>query len=226
MPDMHSVDQDQLKKAVAKAAIAYVPDNCVVGVGTGSTANCFIDELAGIKDRIEGSVASSKASATRLKNAGIRVFDLNAVAEVPVYVDGADEVNRRLHMIKGGGGALTREKIVAAVAQKFVCIADESKLVPVLGRFPLPLEVIPMARSYVGREMLKRGAQPVLRENYKTDNGNLILDCHGLVLLDPPTLEAELNNIAGIVTNGIFARRPADVLLLGEATGVRTVRKV
>src|SRR6266404_5491326 len=218
-----TMTQDELKKAVAKAAIAHVPEDCVVGVGTGSTANFFIDELARIKGRLEGAVASSEATATRLKAAGIRVFDLNSVDELPVYVDGADEVTRHLHMIKGGGGALTREKIVAAVARKFVCIGDASKLVPVLGRFPLPLEVIPLARSYVGREMLKRGAQPVLRENFKTDNGNLIIDCHGLTLLDPPRLEAELNNVAGLVTNGIFARRPADVLLLGEASGVRTL---
>ena len=217
--------QDELKRQVAQAALKYAQEG-VIGVGSGSTVNMFIDALATIKGRIEDAVAASDASAERLKKHGIRVFDLNSVDELAVYVDGADEVTEHLHMIKGGGGALTREKIVAAVARKFVCICDASKLVPVLGKFPLPLEVIPMARSYVGREMLKRGAQPVLRENYKTDNGNLILDCHGLVLLDPPTLEAELNNIAGIVTNGIFARRPADVLLLGEATGVRTVRKV
>src|SRR5579859_5859301 len=217
------MDQDQLKKAVAKAAVDHVPDNCIVGVGTGSTANYFIDELARIKGRIEGTVASSEASAARLTQAGIRVFDLNVVSEVPVYVDGADEINRQLHMVKGGGGALTREKIVAAVAKKFVCICDASKLVPVLGKFPLPVEVIPMARSYVGREMLKRGAHPVLRENYKTDNGNLILDCHGLTLLDPPAMEADLNNVAGVVTNGIFARRPADVLLLGSEKGVSAI---
>jgi len=223
MPDMHSVDQDQLKKAVAKAAIAYVPDNCVVGVGTGSTANCFIDELAGIKGRIEGAVASSEATATRLKNAGIRVFDLNAVAEVPVYVDGADEVNRQLHMIKGGGGALTREKIVAAVAQKFVCIADESKLRDVLGAFPLPVEVIPMARSYVARELVRLGGHPELRLGFTTDNDNLILDVHGLNMADPVGLEAAINQIVGAVTNGLFARRGADVLLLGTDGGVRTM---
>ena len=216
--------QDELKRQVAEAALKYAQEG-VIGVGSGSTVNLFIDALAGIKGRIEGAVAASEASAERLKKHGIRVFDLNSVNELPVYVDGADEVNEHLHMIKGGGGALTREKIVAAVAKKFVCICDASKFVPVLGKFPLPLEVIPMARSYVGREMLKRGAQPVLRENYKTDNGNLIVDCHGLVLLDPPIIEAEFNNITGVVTNGIFARRPADVLLLGEATGVRTLRK-
>jgi len=217
--------QDEQKRAVAQAALKYAQEG-VIGVGSGSTVNMFIDALATMKGRIDGAVAASETSAERLRSHGIRVYDLNAVNELLVYVDGADEVTEHLYMIKGGGGALTREKIVAAVAKKFVCICDASKFVPVLGKFPLPLEVIPMARSYVGREMLKRGAQPVLRENYKTDNGNLILDCHGLVLLDPPTLEAELNNIAGIVTNGIFARRPADVLLLGEATGVRTLRKV
>jgi ribose 5-phosphate isomerase A len=216
------MNQDDLKRQVAEAALKYAQEG-VIGVGSGSTVNMFIDALAPVKGRIEGAVAASQASAERLKKHGIRVFDLNSVNELPVYVDGADEVNENLYMIKGGGGALTREKIVAAVAKQFVCICDASKLVPVLGKFPLPLEVIPMARSYVGREMLKRGAQPVLRENFKTDNGNLILDCHGLVLLDPPTIEAELNNIAGVVTNGIFARRPADVLLLGGENGVRTI---
>ena len=216
--------QDALKKQVAEAALEYIPDDAVVGVGSGSTVNFFIDCLSGIKNRIEGAVAASEASAERLRKHGIRVVDLNGVSELPVYVDGADEVTEHLAMVKGGGGALTREKIVAAVAKKFVCICDESKLVPVLGKFPLPLEVIPMARSHVGREMLRRGAQPVLREGFKTDNGNLILDCHGLTILDPPALEAELNGIAGVVTNGIFARRPADVLLLGSAEGVRTIR--
>ena len=220
--------QDELKKVVAQAALKYVVDDAVVGVGSGSTVNLFIDALAKMKGRIEGAVAASEASAERLKKHGIRVFDLNSVSELPVYVDGADEVTEHLHMIKGGGGALTREKIVAAVAKTFVCICDASKLVPVLGKFPLPLEVIPMARSHVGREMLKRKAQPVLRENkarepYKTDNGNLILDCHGLTMLDPPALEADLNGIAGVVSNGIFARRGADVLLLGEENGVRTI---
>ena len=216
--------QDELKQQVAAAALKYAQEG-VVGVGSGSTVNFFIDALAGIKGRIEGAVAASEASAERLKKHGIRVFDLNSVNELAVYVDGADEVTEHLYMIKGGGGALTREKIVAAVAKQFICICDTSKLVGVLGKFPLPIEVIPMARSYVGREMLRRGAHPVLRENYKTDNGNLILDCHGLVLLDPPTVEAEFNNIAGVVTNGIFARRPADVLLLGEPSGVRTIAK-
>jgi ribose 5-phosphate isomerase A len=190
-------------------------------VGSGSTVNLFIDALAGIKGRIEGAVAASEASAERLKKHGIHVFDLNAVDELPVYFDGADEITEHLYMIKGGGGALTREKIIAAVARKFVCICDASKLVPVLGKFPLPVEVIPMARSHVGRELRKLGGHPVLRENYKTDNGNLILDCHGLAITDPPRLEAELNNIAGVVTNGLFARRPADLLLLGTPEGVK-----
>jgi len=216
------MNQDEQKRAVAQAALKYAQEG-VVGVGSGSTVNLFIDALAAIKGRIDGAVAASEASAARLKQHGIRVFDLNSVNELAVYVDGADEVTEHLHMIKGGGGALTREKIVAAVAKKFVCICDASKLVPVLGKFPLPVEVIPMARSYVGREMLRRGAHPVLRENYKTDNGNVIIDCHGLTLLDPATMEAELNNVAGVVTNGIFARRPADVLLLAEAGGVRTI---
>ena len=217
--------QDELKKQVAKSALMYVVEDAVVGVGSGSTVNLFIDALATIKGRIEGAVAASEASAERLRKHGIRVFDLNSVNELQVYVDGADEITEHLHMIKGGGGALTREKIVAAVAKSFVCICDSSKLVPVLGKFPLPLEVIPMARSHVGREMLRRKAQPVLRENFKTDNGNLILDCHGLTILDPAALETELNGIAGVVTNGLFARRGADVLLLGAPDGVKTYRK-
>jgi len=217
--------QDELKKLVAEAALKHVVEDAVVGVGSGSTVNFFIDALATMKGRIEGAVAASEASAQRLKSHGIPVFDLNGVSEVPVYVDGADEITEHLTMIKGGGGALTREKIVAAVAKKFVCICDASKLVPVLGKFPLPVEVIPMARSYVGREMVKRKAQPVLREGFKTDNGNLILDCHGMTILDPTALEADLNNLPGVVTNGLFARRGADVLLLGAPDGVRTYRK-
>ena len=217
------MSQDELKQAVAREALKHVQDG-VVGVGSGSTVNFFIDALATIKGRIDGAVAASEASAERLKRHGIRVFDLNTVDELPVYVDGADEVTEHLFMIKGGGGALTREKIVAAVARRFVCICDASKLVPVLGRFPLPIEVVPMARSYVGREILRRGAQPELREGFVTDNGNLILDCRGFTLLDPARTESELNNIAGVVTNGIFARRPADVLLLGEKSGVRTLK--
>ena len=217
------MNQDQLKELVAREALKHVVEDAVVGVGSGSTVFKFIDALSSIKNRIEGAVAASEASAARLKSHGIRVFDLNSVNELPVYIDGADEITEHLHMIKGGGGALTREKITGAVAQKFVCICDASKLVPVLGKFPLPVEVIPMARSYVGRQLLKMGAQPRLREGFTTDNGNLILDCHGLMLLDPPKTESELNQIAGVVTNGIFARRPADVLLLGSDSGVRSI---
>ena len=217
--------QDELKEAVAREALKHVVEDSIVGVGSGSTVFKFIDALATMKSRIEGAVAASEASAERLKKHGIRVVDLNSVSELPVYVDGADEVTAHLHMIKGGGGALTREKIVAAVARKFVCICDASKLVAVLGKFPLPLEVVPMARSHVGRELRRRGAHPVLRENFKTDNGNLILDCHGLTILEPAALEAELNNVAGVVTNGLFARRGADVLLLGTPDGVKTYRK-
>lgn len=217
------MSQDALKKAAAEAALDYVQAGTVVGIGTGSTANHFIDALAGIKHKIEGTVASSVASAERLKRHGIPVFDLNSVDELALYVDGADEATRHLHLIKGGGGALTREKIVAAVARKFVCIADESKLVDVLGEFPLPIEVIPMARSHVARQVVKLGGQPVLREGYTTDNGNIILDVRNLKIMEPAKLEAELNNIAGVVTNGIFALRPADVLILGTAAGVRTL---
>jgi ribose 5-phosphate isomerase A len=217
------MSQDAMKKSVAEAALKYVQAGTVVGIGTGSTANFFIDALAGIKHKIEGTVASSVASAERLKKHGIPVMDLNAVDDIAVYVDGADEATRFLHLIKGGGGALTREKIVAAVSRKFVCIADHTKLVDVLGKFPLPIEVIPMARSYVARQLVKLGGQPVLRQGFTTDNGNLILDVHNLKIMDPPKLEAELNNIAGVVTNGIFALRPADVLLLGSPEGVRTI---
>ena len=218
--------QDELKRLVAEAALKHVVEDAVVGVGSGTTVFAFIELLSGMKNKIEGAVAASEASAERLKKYGIRVLDLNSVSELPVYIDGADEVTEHLHLVKGGGGALTREKIVAAVARKFVCICDASKLVSVLGRFPLPVEVIPMARSYVGREMVKRKAQPVLRENFRTDNGNLILDCHGLTILDPPALEAELNGIAGVVTNGLFARRGADLLLLGTPEGVKTYGKM
>ncbi len=214
--------QDELKELVAREALKHVQDP-IVGVGSGSTVFKFIDALASIKHKIDGAVAASEASAERLRKHGIRVFDLNSVDDLPVYIDGADEITEHLQMIKGGGGALTREKITAAVARKFVCICDASKLVPVLGKFPLPVEVIPMARSYVGRQLLKMGAQPQLRENFTTDNGNLILDCHGLMLLDPAKTESELNQIPGVVTNGIFARRPADVLLLGSDSGVRSI---
>jgi ribose 5-phosphate isomerase A len=216
------VTQDELKELVAREALKHVQD-AIVGVGSGSTVFKFIDALATIKHKIDGAVAASEASAERLKKHGIRVFDLNTVNELPVYIDGADEITEHLHMIKGGGGALTREKITAAVARKFVCICDASKLVPVLGRFPLPVEVIPMARSYVGRQIVKMGGQPQLRENFTTDNGNVILDCHNLELLNPVQMESDVNQIAGVVTNGIFARRPADVLLLAEGSGVRTI---
>jgi len=218
-----SMTQDDLKLAVAKAAIAYVPEDCIVGVGTGSTANFFIDELGKIKNKIRGAVASSEASAKRLKGHGIDVLSLNDVTELPVYVDGADEITRHMHMIKGGGGALTREKIVAAASKKFICLCDASKLVDVLGKFPLPVEVIPMARSYVAREIVKLGGHPKLREGFTTDNGNIILDVHGLQILNPVELETNLNHLAGVVTNGLFARRGADVLLLGTATGVQTI---
>ncbi len=211
-----------MKAAAARAAIAYVPAGSVVGVGTGSTANHFIDALGEIRDRIEGAVASSEATAARLKGLGIPVLELNDVSELPVYVDGADEITANLAMIKGGGGALTREKIVGAVAGKFVCIADDSKLVDVLGRFPLPVEVIPMAQAHVARQLAKLGGQPALRAGFRTDNGNIILDVRGLAIVDPVGLESEINQIAGVVTVGLFARRPADVLLLGTAGGVET----
>ncbi len=215
--------QDEQKRAVAAAAIQHIPVGCIVGVGTGSTANYFIDELAKIKNKIEGAVASSDATAQRLKSHGIEVLDLNNVIDLPVYVDGADEITEHLHMIKGGGGALTREKIVAAVARKFICITDQSKLVNILGNFPLPVEVIPMARSYVAREIVHLGGQPALRQGFITDNGNLILDVHNLQIINPVELEATLNQITGVVTNGLFARRSADTLLLGTDNGVRTI---
>ena len=222
------MSQDNQKRAVAKAAFDYIsrlirPDT-VIGVGTGSTANIFIDELARIKEDINATVASSAASAKRLKAHGIPVVELNSVSLVDVYVDGADEANEYLQLIKGGGAALTREKIVAAVAREFVCIADGSKFVPVLGNFPLPVEVIPMARSHVGRQIVKLGGDPVWREGVVTDNGNLILDVHNMSIVDPRRLETELNQIAGVVTNGLFALRPADVLLLGTESGVKTLK--
>ncbi len=216
--------QDELKQEVAKAAIEYVKTGTIIGVGTGSTANFFIDELAKIKGKIDGAVASSIATADRLKGHGIPVYDLNDVSGLSVYVDGADESNKYLHLIKGGGGALTREKIVAAASKKFICIADGSKLVDVLGAFPLPVEVIPMARSMVARELVKLGGQPVLRESFTTDNGNVILDVHNMEIMEPTKLEQNLNNIPGIVTNGLFALRPADVLLLGTEDGVKTIK--
>jgi ribose 5-phosphate isomerase A len=211
------------KQAAARAALAHVPDDCVLGVGTGSTVNFFIDELAGIKVRIQGAVSSSRASSKRLEQLGVRVFDLNSIDELPVYVDGADEVTRQLVMIKGGGGALTGEKILAAAARKFVCIADESKLVDVLGTFPLPVEVIPMARRHVWRELVKLGGQPKLREGFTSDYGNVILDVYGLSIPNPIQMEAILNQIPGIVTNGLFAHRPADLLLLGTDDGVLSI---
>ncbi len=214
---------DEKKKAVALAALEYVESGWVIGVGTGSTANHFIDGLAKIKGKLDGAVASSNATAERLKKVGIPVLDLNATGDLPLYVDGADEATKHLYLIKGGGGALTREKIVAAASRKFVCIADDSKLVDVLGKFPLPVEVIPMARSLVARKIVELGGQPVLRENFKTDNGNIILDVHNLSILNPVELEEKLDRLAGVVANGLFARRPADVLLLGGDQGVRTL---
>ena len=219
--------QDELKQAVAQAAADYVannaPEGSIIGVGTGSTANFFIDALAPLKSKYKGAVASSEATRKRLEGHGIPVFDLNDVADIPVYVDGADEIDAGLNMIKGGGGALTREKIVAAVAKTFLCICDGSKLVATMGTFPLPVEVIPMARAHVARELVKLGGTPVLREGFITDNGNLILDVKDLAISDPKGLETKINQITGVVTNGLFAVRPADVLLLGTAEGVRTI---
>lgn len=217
------MNADELKKQAAWAALEYVKTTGVVGVGTGSTVNHFIDALATIKGQIEGAVSSSNASTQRLKDHGIHVFDLNEVSEVAIYIDGADESNHQLQLIKGGGGALTREKIIAAVAEQFVCIADESKLVDELGAFPLPVEVVPMSRSYVAREIVKKGGQPVYREGVITDNHNVILDVHGWSIKEAIALEKDLNNIVGVVTNGLFAMRPADVLLLGSADGTKTV---
>ena len=218
-----ALSQDEMKKQVAEAALEYVESGMVVGIGTGSTANHFIDGLAKMKGKIDGTVASSEASAERLRGHGIDVMELNAVGNIPLYVDGADESNKYLHLIKGGGGALTREKIVAAAAEKFVCIADESKLVDILGKFPLPVEVIPMARSYVARQLVKMGGEPVYRDGFVTDNGNIILDVHNLEIMNPVEVEEKLNNVVGVVTNGLFAMRPADVLLLGTQNGVNTI---
>ncbi|SFN18981.1 ribose-5-phosphate isomerase RpiA [Marinobacter pelagius] len=219
--------QDELKKAVAKAAVDYIAprleSDSIVGVGTGSTANFFIDMLAELKNEFDGAVASSEATAERLKSHGIPVYDLNSAGELEFYVDGADETNERLELIKGGGAALTREKIVAAVAKTFICIADESKMVGVLGSFPLPVEVIPMARSHVGREIVKLGGDPVYREGVVTDNGNIIIDVHNMDISRPIHVEEQLNNIVGVVTNGLFARRPADLLLLGTSEGVKSI---
>mgnify|MGYP001826957738 FL=1 len=215
--------QDELKQQVAKAAVEYVKEG-IIGVGTGSTANFFIEELAKVKHKIDGAVASSEATAERLRGHGIEVFDLNNVDGMDIYVDGADEITEHMHMLKGGGGALTREKIVAAVAKKFICICDETKFVPVMGKFPLPVEVLPMARSYVAREIVKLGGQPKLRD-FTTDNGNIILDVHNLTIEDPVAMEAKINQIVGVVTNGLFAARSADVLLLATADGVKTYKK-
>ncbi len=221
--------QDELKQAVAQAAADYVvrevPEGAIIGVGTGSTANCFIDAIAAHKSRYRGAVASSEATRHRLEKHGFAVLDLNDVTEIPVYVDGADEVDAGLHMIKGGGGALTREKIVAAVAKTFVCIADGSKLVETLGKFPLPVEVIPMARAQVTRQLKMLGGEPVWREGFVTDNGNVILDVKGLSITNPVALETAVNQIVGVVTNGLFAARPADVLLLGTPEGVRRMER-
>ncbi|MBK1873035.1 MULTISPECIES: ribose-5-phosphate isomerase RpiA [Marinobacter] len=219
--------QDELKKAVAKAAVDYIAPrlerDSIIGVGTGSTANFFIDMLADLKNEFDGAVASSEATAERLKSHGIPVYDLNGAGELEFYIDGADETNERLELIKGGGGALTREKIVAEVAKTFICIADESKKVGVLGEFPLPVEVVPMARSHVGREIVKLGGDPVYRDGFTTDNGNIILDIYNMDISRPIQVEERLNNIVGVVTNGLFARRPADLLLLGTSTGVQSI---
>jgi ribose 5-phosphate isomerase A len=215
--------QDQLKMQVADAAIEYVKSG-IIGVGTGSTANYFIDALAKIKHKIDGAVASSDATADRLRSHGIEVFDLNDINGMDIYVDGADEITEHMHMLKGGGGALTREKIVAANAKEFICICDESKYVPVLGKFPLPIEVLPMAKSYVARELSKLGGQPQLRD-FKTDNGNLILDVHELKIDDPVEMEIKINQIVGVVTNGLFAVRPANILLLATNEGVKKIKK-
>ncbi|MCL1114389.1 MULTISPECIES: ribose-5-phosphate isomerase RpiA [Shewanella] len=215
--------QDEMKKAAGWAALQYVKKDTIVGVGTGSTVNHFIDALATIKDDIEGAVSSSEASTKKLKELGIEVFDLNSVDSIDVYVDGADEINDRMDMIKGGGAALTREKIVAAVAKQFICIVDNTKQVSILGEFPLPVEVIPMARSYVARELVKLGGDPVYRQGVVTDNGNVILDVYNMQILDPKVMETKINAIVGVVTNGLFANRGADVLLVGTPEGVKTV---
>jgi ribose 5-phosphate isomerase A len=214
---------DEKKKAAAAAALEFIEANTIVGVGTGSTANHFIDLLAKIRGKIDGAIASSKASEARLKQHGIPLLDLNAAGDIPLYVDGADEITEHRHLVKGGGGALTREKIVAAAAAKFVCIADDSKLVGRLGKFPVPIEVIPMARSYVARQIVRLGGLPAWRDGFVTDNGNVIVDVHNLDILDPVALEGQLDHIAGVVTNGLFARRPADIVLLAGDAGVRKI---
>jgi ribose 5-phosphate isomerase A len=219
------MNQDQLKQRAAEAALDYLADGTVVGVGTGSTVNYFIDALAAVRQRVAAAVSSSESSTRRLAAHGIPVLDLNETGDLGLYVDGADEATRALHLIKGGGGALTREKIVAAAARRFVCIVDEKKLVERLGRFPLPVEVIPMARRYVAGQLARLGGEPVWREGLVTDNGNHILDVRGLDIHDPVALEGEINQLAGVVTVGLFARRPADVLLVGTASGVVTLAR-
>ncbi|MEW6983304.1 ribose-5-phosphate isomerase RpiA [Colwelliaceae bacterium 6471] len=215
--------QDEMKKAAAIKALEFIKNDTIVGVGTGSTVNHFIDALAGIKNKIRGAVSSSEESTKRLKSYGIEVFELNDIDVLDVYVDGADEITKHMHMIKGGGAALTREKIVAAVAKEFICIADSSKQVPILGNFPLPVEVIPMARSYVARELVKLGGDPVYRQGVITDNGNVILDVHNLEIIDPLTLEQNINAIAGVVTNGLFAHRGANILIIGSEDGAKVI---
>lgn len=217
------MSQDSLKRTAAEAAVTYIKDEMIIGVGTGSTVNFFIDALASVKTRLDGAVASSEETKERLKALGIPVFDLNTQSFLPLYIDGADEINAQLQMIKGGGGALTREKIIAATSRKIICIADESKKAGILGKFPLAVEVIPMARSYVAREIVKLGGDPAYRQGFVTDNGNIILDIHNLTIMEPIKLEQALNNIEGVVANGLFAARAADVLLLGTANGVETV---
>lgn len=215
---------EQAKQLVAQAAIEYIEWDWIVGVGTGSTANLFIDELAKMKNNIDGTVASSEASAERLRGHGIKVYELNQVGSLPIYIDGADESTKHLHLIKGGGAALTREKIVAAASDKFICIADDSKLVDTLGAFPLPVEVIPMARAYIARQLVKLGGNPIWREGVTTDNGNIILDVHDLKISNPVETERQINQLAGVVTNGLFAQRSADVLLLGGENGVTAIK--
>lgn len=215
--------QDEHKQAVARAALEFIDDNMLIGVGTGSTANYFIDGLADYKSRIDGAVASSEASAERLRGHGIPLLELNAVSELAIYVDGADEADARGHLVKGGGGALTREKIVAQASERFICVVDRSKMVARLGAFPLPVEVIPMARSLIARELVKLGGNPSWREGFVTDNGNYILDVHNLEIDDPAGLEQRLNNLPGVVTNGLFAKRPADLILVADDHGVEQI---
>ncbi len=219
------MNQNEMKQAAAKEAVKYVKPNAVLGVGTGSTVNFFIDEIATIKDQIKGAVSSSEASTARLKQLGIKILDLNEIDSFDIYVDGADEINPTMDMIKGGGAALTREKIVSAVAKEFICIVDETKQVAVLGKFPLPVEVIPMARNYVAGQLRKLGGNPIYRDGVVTDNGNHILDVHGLVINNPLQLEEEINNIVGVVTVGIFARRGADVMIVGTNHGVQVTKR-